>query len=178
MSRFGQRWLQMVVLATALGLAAGGIAYATIPDSNGVIHGCVLKASRIVRVIDSDTTSCRSTETALNWSQTGPQGATGPQGPPGCRGTRSCRSWRRSRCRSLSEPSELRPYVRPARSPWVGVEARISNPVSISWVVVRERTTATAVGSSRSEGRTAVPSPSARVSASRPAPSASTLRAS
>src|SRR5205814_8480076 len=63
-------------------LVAGGIAYATIPDSNGVIHGCYQKNQGTLRVIDAGTAqTCSSSETALNWSQTGPQGAQGPTGP-------------------------------------------------------------------------------------------------
>lgn len=34
-------------------------------------------------MIDSSTTTCTSGETALNWNQTGPQGAKGPGGPKG-----------------------------------------------------------------------------------------------
>jgi hypothetical protein len=61
----------------------GGVAYATIPDANGVIHGCYKKSGGAVRVIDSPSASCDSNETPLNWSQTGPQG---PQGEPGLSG--------------------------------------------------------------------------------------------
>ncbi len=65
-------------------LVAGGIAYATIPDSSGVIHGCYQKNQGTLRVIDAGTAqTCSSSETALNWSQTGPQGAQGPPGPTG-----------------------------------------------------------------------------------------------
>ena len=65
-------------------VVAGGIAYATIPDSSGVIHGCYQKNQGTLRVIDAGTAqTCSSSETALNWSQTGPQGAQGPPGPTG-----------------------------------------------------------------------------------------------
>ena len=65
-------------------LLAGGIADATIPDSSGVIHGCYQKNQGTLRVIDAGTAqTCSSSETALNWSQTGPQGAQGPPGPTG-----------------------------------------------------------------------------------------------
>lgn len=75
-----------VVGITALaGLAAGAVvAYAAIPDSNGLIHGCYTRNSGALRVIDTDTgQTCGTKETALNWSQTGPQGPRGPQGPQG-----------------------------------------------------------------------------------------------
>lgn len=72
-----------LVAAGAL-LAAGGIAYATIPDGGGVIHGCYQKNQGSLRVIDTGQgQTCTSSEAALNWSQTGPQGQQGPQGPPG-----------------------------------------------------------------------------------------------
>ena len=68
-------------------LAVGGIAYATIPDGGGVIHGCYQKNQGTLRVIDNGTTqTCSSSETPLNWSQTGPQGPQGAQGPQGSQG--------------------------------------------------------------------------------------------
>lgn len=75
----------LVALATAGALlVAGGIAYATIPDSGGVIHGCYKTIQGTLRVIDTGQgQTCSSSETALNWSQTGPQGQQGPQGPQG-----------------------------------------------------------------------------------------------
>jgi hypothetical protein len=84
-----------IVVVTMLALAAG-VAYATIPDSNGVIHACYKTANGQLRVIDSN--GCHPSETALSWSQTGPQGppgatgptgATGPQGPAGADSTKT-----------------------------------------------------------------------------------------
>jgi hypothetical protein len=70
---------RLVALAAAVaGLAlVGGIAYAVIPDSSGVIHGCFKTASGALRVIDPSTTSCLPSETAISWNQVG------PPGPPG-----------------------------------------------------------------------------------------------
>lgn len=53
--------------AAGLALLAGGagIAYAAIPDSGGVFHGCAGQVGGYLRVID--TGSCISTETALSW---------------------------------------------------------------------------------------------------------------
>jgi hypothetical protein len=67
-----------ITAAVVVLLAVGaGIAYATIPDAGGVIHGCYMKDGTL-RVIDSDAgQSCRNNETALNWNQTGPQGHPG-----------------------------------------------------------------------------------------------------
>src|SRR5262245_3939648 len=73
----------------AFALAAGGFAYASIPDPDGTVHGCYTKSGGTLRVIDGSVTNCKSSETALNWNKngaTGPPGATGPSGatgPPG-----------------------------------------------------------------------------------------------
>ena len=75
-----------VALVTGGLLVGGGIAYAAIPSSDGVIHGCYATSGTVlgppkgsVRVVDEGE-RCRSNERALVWNQTGPQG---PQGPPG-----------------------------------------------------------------------------------------------
>jgi hypothetical protein len=72
-----------VFFAAAAVIAAGGaIAYASIPDSGGVIHGCYGSGNGKLRVIDSATSSCGANEVAIAWSQTGPPGGPGPAGPP------------------------------------------------------------------------------------------------
>jgi len=78
----------LIIAATVLGLLLlGGIAYASIPDSDGVIHGCYKTSNPgkgAVVVIDTDAgATCASGFTSLNWNQTGPQG---PQGIPGISG--------------------------------------------------------------------------------------------
>jgi hypothetical protein len=96
-----QRRLVAVLVGVVALLAVGGVAYATIPGSDGVVSGCYAKKDGTLRVIDSSTAQCKITEAALNWNQTGPpgpkgdtgtagpqgsqgpRGATGPQGPPG-----------------------------------------------------------------------------------------------
>ena len=53
-----------------LGLAAGGIAYASIPGSNGVIHGCYQKINGQLRVIDPGAGgTCTTSENPLDWNQ-------------------------------------------------------------------------------------------------------------
>lgn len=88
----------LVLAAIAGALVAGGIAYATIPDSSGVIHACyhvnpqgVVDASGNLRVIDPSSTNkdgsaCKKDEKALNFNQTGPQGQQGQQGQQGPQG--------------------------------------------------------------------------------------------
>jgi hypothetical protein len=71
-----------VLIAFIGGLAIAGIAYASIPDSNGVIHGCYAKRGGGLRVIDTGAgQSCNAKETPLSWNQSGPTGAIGPAGP-------------------------------------------------------------------------------------------------
>jgi len=64
-----------------------GIAWASIPDSSGVIHGCRKTANPgagALIVIDTDAgQTCPSGFTALDWNQTGP---VGPPGQPGAGG--------------------------------------------------------------------------------------------
>ena len=80
---FLRRGRMSVLIALTVGLAAAGIAYASIPGPDGVIHGCYLKSGGNVRVIDS-TAKCKATETSLDWNQ---RGVTGPRGATGARGT-------------------------------------------------------------------------------------------
>ncbi len=76
------------VIAIAL---TGAVAWATIPSSGGVIHGCYQKSDGKLRVVN-DPSTCRDAELPISWNQTGPQGpkgdtgATGPQGHTGPQG--------------------------------------------------------------------------------------------
>jgi hypothetical protein len=73
------------IAGIAVGVAllfGGGMAVASIPESNGTIHGCYKTSDGKLRVIDSNAT-CSSGETPLNWSQTGPKGDAGEPGPAG-----------------------------------------------------------------------------------------------
>lgn len=94
--RHSSRRVKSVVAVGAVALAAmGGMAWATIPGSGGQIKGCYARTSGLllgipyskgdVRVVDT-AENCRSYETALTWSKTGPQGPVGPVGPQGAVG--------------------------------------------------------------------------------------------
>jgi hypothetical protein len=64
----------------ALLLAGGSLAYAwaSIPDANGVIHGCRKTTDGSLKVIDTAAkTGCPRGYRALNWNQTGPAGTAG-----------------------------------------------------------------------------------------------------
>jgi hypothetical protein len=67
----------LVALVVGVGVAVGGIAYASIPDSDGLIHGCYNKTNGALRVIDTSGKGCSAAEKPLNWNQTGPTGAAG-----------------------------------------------------------------------------------------------------
>jgi hypothetical protein len=74
-----------VALIAVLALAGAGIAYGAIPDANGVIHACVTKNTRYVRVI-SATAKCGTGEVALSWNEQGSLGDPGKDGAPGPKG--------------------------------------------------------------------------------------------
>lgn len=81
----------MVVALFALVMATGGVAYATVPDSQGIIHTCIVHPSGYLRVIDPEATppqTCKSNETPLTWSQEGPVGREGDEGDGGDDGDR------------------------------------------------------------------------------------------
>jgi hypothetical protein len=73
--------------ASLLGLSDPPKAIASIPDSNGVYHGCVktgLKGQQIAYVIDTSvTTKCSAGYTAATWNNKGPTGPAGPTGATG-----------------------------------------------------------------------------------------------
>jgi hypothetical protein len=71
------------IVAAIVAAACAGAAYATIPGSDDVIHGCYAKSGGTLRVIDASVTNCKSGETSLNWSQQGVPGLPGPQGEQG-----------------------------------------------------------------------------------------------
>ena len=62
-----KRTLIVSAVVSALVLA-GGVAYASIPGPDGVIHGCYKNTDGSARIIDS-AASCPNGYTAINWSQ-------------------------------------------------------------------------------------------------------------
>src|SRR5262245_8138095 len=79
------RRLSLLVLVVGVGVAVGGIAYASIPDANGGIHGCYRPTTGQLIVATSGK-GCEEGWTPLNWSQTGPTGLAGPTGATGVTG--------------------------------------------------------------------------------------------
>jgi hypothetical protein len=77
--------------SVVVGLAAGGIAFAAIPDTpGGIIYGCYPTAAPVKPLLLVDRAGkCPPGFTAMNFNQTGPvgpQGAVGPIGPQGPQG--------------------------------------------------------------------------------------------
>jgi len=83
--------LKKKVLAIAGGLILAftftGIATASIPSADGVIHGCRGNINGNVRIIDVEVGQhCNGLETPIQWNQQGIQGPQGEQGPQGIQG--------------------------------------------------------------------------------------------
>lgn len=82
----------VTLLIVAVGLAVAGAVYASIPDPNGLIHGCVDRntvdrQTWPLRVYDTTRrTGCPIGMTGLDWNQIGPPGPQGPQGIQGPQG--------------------------------------------------------------------------------------------
>ncbi|HEY1360539.1 MAG TPA: hypothetical protein VGF21_19720, partial [Thermoleophilaceae bacterium] len=68
--------------AVAASAIAGGVAWATIPGTDGVISGCYTKIGGVVRVIDTakGEKCVNAFEVPFSWNK---QGSPGEQGPPG-----------------------------------------------------------------------------------------------
>jgi len=84
-----RRFRRVVLAITAVGVVAiaGGVTYAVADiGGGGVINGCYKSQNGQLRLIDPAADSCHPSETAISWSQTGPQGPAGPPGPAGPQG--------------------------------------------------------------------------------------------
>jgi hypothetical protein len=82
---------RVALVALVAGLVTAGVAYATIPDSNGVYTACKLNATGTIRLIDPSLSGllgrCNaSLETQINWNQKGQKGDPGAAGAPGAKG--------------------------------------------------------------------------------------------
>jgi hypothetical protein len=78
---WARRTLMILGGFTLVGIVS--VVRASIPDANGVLHGCYQKNNGQLRIIDPAVDDCRPSEIALQWSQQGPPG---PQGPMGLQG--------------------------------------------------------------------------------------------
>jgi hypothetical protein len=80
----------MALIGLAILAGATGVAYATaaVVTSTGVIHACKNDTNGDLRIVGG-TSTCRNSESAVNWNAEGPQGdrgAAGPAGPTGATG--------------------------------------------------------------------------------------------
>jgi len=64
--------IAVVAGLAGLTLGLGGMAVASIPDANGVIHACYLKKTGALRVIDRPSHHCHQDENRLKWNVRGP----------------------------------------------------------------------------------------------------------
>ena len=88
-SKLGSHVRRHVVGYIALFVAVGGVGYASIPDTKGVVHGCydttdqTNGASPLYVIDPSSTSSCpqgrAAPMTALDWNGSAPNGPQGPQ---------------------------------------------------------------------------------------------------
>jgi hypothetical protein len=77
-----RKLISLAALAVAIA-AIGGVGYAAIPSSNGVISAC-RDSKGALKVIDAEAgQTCNANQQPLTWNQQGPAG---PQGPPGISG--------------------------------------------------------------------------------------------
>jgi hypothetical protein len=72
------------LIGVTVAVVTAGVTAATVPDSEGVIHACRLRATGFVRIIDTDRgEGCTRFELPLEWGQSGAPGPAGPVGPSG-----------------------------------------------------------------------------------------------
>lgn len=76
-----RRALTMLAGIALVGIVS--VVRASIPDANGVLHGCYQKNNGQLRIIDAAVDDCRPSEIAVQWNQQGPPGPIGPPGPQG-----------------------------------------------------------------------------------------------
>ena len=90
-----RRSRRVVVVAAGLLVLTGGIAWASIPDADGVFTACIATDGSIRMIdpsLDGTAGHCMGTENRVSWNKKGvegpkgPTGATGPQGPRGAIG--------------------------------------------------------------------------------------------
>jgi Collagen triple helix repeat (20 copies) len=86
------RGKRLAVIAVAMFVVAGGVAYATAFDNGAVFTACKLNGVGTIRLVDPSAGSrsllghCTALETQVTWNERGTAGAQGLQGPQGVQG--------------------------------------------------------------------------------------------
>lgn len=73
----GRAGIAAVAALAGFTLGLGGMAVASIPDANGVIHACYLKKGGALRLIDRPSHHCHQDENHIKWNVRGRQGPSG-----------------------------------------------------------------------------------------------------
>ena len=115
--------LTACVASTVTALAVGGIAFAAIPSSTGVITGCYDNKTGALRIIDTAKTRCGSGSHTLKWNQQGAPGVTGAQGPPGQAGAQGPAGVAASGVRTID--------IRQAATVGTGATVNYSTPIDL-----------------------------------------------
>jgi hypothetical protein len=85
--RLGRRSLLAGGAAAVMVAAGAGIGLASIPSSTGVFHGCYVKTTGALRLIDpSAHQRCKRGQLAVSWNQAGQRGPKGARGAKGAKG--------------------------------------------------------------------------------------------
>ena len=69
----------LIGIVAGVVLLASGVALASIPGPDGVIHACRSNGNGELRAVD-ETATCPNGWTALSWNQSGPAGSSGMSG--------------------------------------------------------------------------------------------------
>jgi len=74
-----------VISVIALFVALGGVGYAALVGSDGVVHACAKKTNGAARIVKAGK-KCKASESVLTWNQKGQQGDKGAKGDDGAKG--------------------------------------------------------------------------------------------
>jgi hypothetical protein len=76
----------LIISIIALIMGMGGFAFAAIPDSSGVLHGCYKKKKGTLRLVSGSSKCKKKSEKSISWNQKGQAGANGAAGAKGDKG--------------------------------------------------------------------------------------------
>ncbi len=93
----------LLLFVVALVALFGGVAWATIPGSDGVILGCYENKTGNLKVVDA--LPCPKNHTSLPWNQAGVAGTPGTNGTSGTNGTNGVSGWEIVRVQRVAQPS-------------------------------------------------------------------------